>query len=217
MINLKVIGAAALLAIAPVLASSVADARPGGGGFSRGGGGGGAAFRGGGGGGFRGGGFAARPSFGGGFRGGNFAARPSFGGGPRVGNFGGSNFGRAAIAGAGIGALSTNRSWRPVAQLGGGRQWNGNRHWRGRHWRGPGYGFGAGLALGALGSSYYYSDPYYYDDSYAYASDGYVDDGQYAAVPASDSDAAYCAQRYKSYDPASGTYLNYDGNRYPCP
>jgi hypothetical protein len=91
-----------------------------------------------------------------------------------------------------------------------------NRHWRGRHWRGPGYGFGAGLALGALGSSYYY-DPYYYDDSYAYAPDGYVDDGQYAAVPASDSDAAYCAQRYKSYDPASGTYLNYDGNRYPCP
>ena len=67
------------------------------------------------------------------------------------------------------------------------------------------------------GSSYYYSDPYYYDDSYAYAPDGYVDDGQYAAVPASDSDAAYCAQRYKSYDPASGTYLNYDGNRYPCP
>ncbi|HAO41457.1 MAG TPA: BA14K family protein, partial [Afipia sp.] len=29
--------------------------------------------------------------------------------------------------------------------------------------------------------------------------------------------AAYCAQRYRSYDPASGTYLNNDGNRYPCP
>ncbi len=29
--------------------------------------------------------------------------------------------------------------------------------------------------------------------------------------------AAYCAQRYRSYDPASGTYLNRDGNRYPCP
>ena len=64
MLNLKVIGAAALLAIAPVLASSVADARPGGGGFSRGGGGGGAAFRGGGAGALRGGGFAARPRFG---------------------------------------------------------------------------------------------------------------------------------------------------------
>jgi len=28
---------------------------------------------------------------------------------------------------------------------------------------------------------------------------------------------AYCAQRYKSYDPASGTYLGYDGVRHPCP
>jgi len=29
--------------------------------------------------------------------------------------------------------------------------------------------------------------------------------------------AAYCSQRYRSYDPQSGTYLNNDGNRYPCP
>jgi hypothetical protein len=29
--------------------------------------------------------------------------------------------------------------------------------------------------------------------------------------------ASYCAQRYRSYDPQSGTYLNNDGNRYPCP
>ena len=28
---------------------------------------------------------------------------------------------------------------------------------------------------------------------------------------------SYCAQRYKSYDPASGTYLAYDGQRYACP
>lgn len=28
---------------------------------------------------------------------------------------------------------------------------------------------------------------------------------------------AYCAQRYRSYDPASGTYLGYDGIRHPCP
>ena len=27
----------------------------------------------------------------------------------------------------------------------------------------------------------------------------------------------YCAQRYRSYDPASGTYLGYDGLRHPCP
>jgi hypothetical protein len=29
--------------------------------------------------------------------------------------------------------------------------------------------------------------------------------------------AAYCAQRYKSYDYRSGTYLGYDGLRHPCP
>ena len=29
--------------------------------------------------------------------------------------------------------------------------------------------------------------------------------------------ASYCAQRYRSYDPQSGTYMNNDGNRYPCP
>ncbi|WP_347338749.1 BA14K family protein [Bradyrhizobium zhanjiangense] len=38
------------------------------------------------------------------------------------------------------------------------------------------------------------------------------------AVPDSGGDsAAYCAQRYRSYDPASGTYLGYDGLRHPCP
>lgn len=28
---------------------------------------------------------------------------------------------------------------------------------------------------------------------------------------------AACAQRYRSYDRASGTYLGYDGFRHPCP
>ena len=28
---------------------------------------------------------------------------------------------------------------------------------------------------------------------------------------------AYCSQRFKSYDPGSGTYLGYDGNRHSCP
>lgn len=28
---------------------------------------------------------------------------------------------------------------------------------------------------------------------------------------------AYCVQRYRSYDPASGTYLGHDGKRHPCP
>ncbi|MET4278740.1 MULTISPECIES: BA14K family protein [unclassified Bradyrhizobium] len=28
---------------------------------------------------------------------------------------------------------------------------------------------------------------------------------------------AYCSQRYKSYDPSSGTYMGYDGIRHSCP
>ena len=36
----------------------------------------------------------------------------------------------------------------------------------------------------------------------------------YAMAPQGD---AYCAQRYRSYDPASGTFMAYDGQRHPCP
>jgi hypothetical protein len=28
---------------------------------------------------------------------------------------------------------------------------------------------------------------------------------------------SYCVQRFRSYDPASGTYLGYDGQRHACP
>lgn len=38
-----------------------------------------------------------------------------------------------------------------------------------------------------------------------------------SANAAAQNNASYCAQRYRSYDPASGTYLNNNGNRYPCP
>jgi hypothetical protein len=31
-----------------------------------------------------------------------------------------------------------------------------------------------------------------------------------------ESDAA-CSQRYRSYDPSSGTFRGYDGARHPCP
>ena len=94
---------------------------------------------------------------------------------------------------------------------GGGYQGGGYRHRHGyRHggfWPGVGIGVGVGL-----GSTYgYYGSPYY-DDSY-----GYYDDGVVAAQPAGDDGVAYCMQRYKSYDPASGTYLGYDGQRHPCP
>jgi hypothetical protein len=91
--------------------------------------------------------------------------------------------------------------------------WNGGYRHHHRH----GGGFWPGVAVGVgLGSTYGYygsSDPYYYDNSY-----GYYDDTTVAeAPPVGDDSVAYCMQRYKSYDPASGTYLGYDGQRHPCP
>ncbi|MFT4121982.1 BA14K family protein, partial [Bradyrhizobium sp.] len=104
-----------------------------------------------------------------------------------------------------------------------GNNWHGGGgNWHGGGWRRPGGGFwpgvAAGAAIGALGSSYaYYGGPYY-GDPYYYGDDSYYDDSSVAVVPDSGGDSsAYCAQRYKSYDPASGTYLGYDGQRHPCP
>jgi hypothetical protein len=34
---------------------------------------------------------------------------------------------------------------------------------------------------------------------------------------ANNNTVAYCSQRFRSYDPRSGTYLGYDGYRHPCP
>ena len=45
----------------------------------------------------------------------------------------------------------------------------------------------------------------------------YVDPGAYPADPTGGDPVTYCMQRFKSYDPRSGTYLGYDGLRHPCP
>jgi hypothetical protein len=91
-----------------------------------------------------------------------------------------------------------------VGGVGGpGYGWNG--------WR-PGYGVAAGAITGAALGGYY--------GGYGYG-DGYYDTGYYGSSYYGSSynpDAtAYCSQRYKSYDPSSGTYLGYDGARHPCP
>ncbi|XIA62682.1 BA14K family protein [Bradyrhizobium sp. TZ2] len=87
---------------------------------------------------------------------------------------------------------------------GGGYGYHRHRHHRGGFWPGVAVGVGIGSAYGYYGSPYYYDDPYYYDESVV------------AAAPVGDDAAAYCAQKYKSYDPASGTYLGYDGQRHPA-
>jgi BA14K-like protein len=77
--------------------------------------------------------------------------------------------------------------------------------WHHHHHHGA-WGAGiAGFAAGALLGSALAPRPYYYYGEPTYA---------YEPPP---GDVAYCEQRFRSYDPASGTYLGYDGRRHPCP
>ena len=90
------------------------------------------------------------------------------------------------------------------------------------HWGGPGAVIG-GLAAGALiGGSLAYGayPPAYYGPGPGYVQaypDNYVDDYDYGSYAGNDDATAYCVQRFRSYDPSSGTYLGYDGQRHPCP
>ena len=86
--------------------------------------------------------------------------------------------------------------------------------------RGWGWGLG-GLAAGAiiggaLAAPYYYGPGYYYGAPY-YPAPAYYGPppGYYADAP--DGDVSYCMQRFRSYDPRSGTYMGNDGHRHPCP
>lgn len=89
--------------------------------------------------------------------------------------------------------------------------WHGGHGWHGHRYHGGFWpGVVAGAAIGsAFASPYYYNDydPYYYDDDVTVG----------VAVPSGGDAVAYCERRFKSYDPASGTYLGYDGHRHPCP
>lgn len=87
-------------------------------------------------------------------------------------------------------------------------RWYGHHHHHGWGWGAGAAGFAAGALIGSALAPrpyYYYGGPpaYYYDEpAYAYAPGDEV---------------AYCSQRFRSYDPRSGTYLGYDGRRHPCP
>ncbi|TQF28073.1 hypothetical protein UNPF46_28175 [Bradyrhizobium sp. UNPF46] len=80
------------------------------------------------------------------------------------------------------------------------------RHW---HGHGPRYGHGyyghrhghygtGAVVLGGLAA-------------------GAIIGGAIANSQAQANAASYCAQRYRSYDPGSGTYLGHDGLRHSCP
>ena len=174
----------------------------------------------------RGGGGAPAARFSGGGGGARFSGG---GGGAPMARFSGVRTGGAPVARyGGTGTTVTRYS-------GGG--WNGGyRYRRGGGGFIPGAVAGAVIG-GALTSSYaYYGGPDY-DSSYAYYGGpdyyasgyypgyddngyGYYDDAAVVAAapaPVGDDAVAYCMQTYQSYDPASGTYLGYDGLRHPCP
>ena len=85
------------------------------------------------------------------------------------------------------------------------------RGWGGGY-RGGGYGgVGLGLAAGAIiGGAIVGATQSY---GYGGYGPGYVAVSPYGAG----DPVAYCQQRFRSYDPASGTYLGFDGLRHPCP
>lgn len=79
------------------------------------------------------------------------------------------------------------------------------KHWKHHHKHGHhGWGYGAagvaGLAAGALIANSLAQPQVVYAAPPAYGSNWY----------------AYCASRYRSFDPRTGTYVGYDGYRRPC-
>jgi hypothetical protein len=94
---------------------------------------------------------------------------------------------------------------------------NGPRHWKGGpgHWNGNHGRHHGHFRPRWYGIPYYYGGyypNYYYDDSY------YEDDDDDVVVYSQNGDdVARCEARYRSFDPASGTFLGNDGLRHVCP
>ncbi len=89
-------------------------------------------------------------------------------------------------------------------------------------WHHHGFGWGGALAAGVIGgalaaatSPFWGPDYYdYYYPGYAYGP-GYAYEPTYAYAPG--GGVAYCEAHFRSYNPATGTYLGYDGRYHPCP
>lgn len=124
--------------------------------------------------------------------------QPGWGPGPRPG-WGGPGWGPRPGWGPG---------WGPGPRPGWGPGWGPRPVWNGGWgyapgwgpgpgwgW-GPGWGFGPGFATGVIIGSAAASAP---------------------PPPAYNNWVAYCSQRFKSYNPRTGTYLGYDGRRHSCP
>ncbi|MGT2485098.1 BA14K family protein [Methylobacterium oryzae CBMB20] len=134
--------------------------------------------------------------------------------------FGNHNFGRPAVSGLSNPGFGHG--------LGAHRGYGHHRHYgdnRGFYGRPYGYGYGRrGYALGGLGLGLaarglygvygypgYGYDPGYYG-GYGPVTYGYAD----VETDRVADDDRYCARRFRSYDPQSGTYLGRDGRRHRC-
>ncbi len=131
----------------------------------------------------------------------------------------------AAGAAALSGAASNTASAMPLA--GGARAQRDGRNRCGRQCGGTGNGGPLAPAFAPAPPPYYYRpSPRYYNSYYdapprAYRYDyDYAYDYAYDRYPApryGRGAAAYCASRYLSWDPETGTFIGYDGLRHPCP
>jgi hypothetical protein len=73
--------------------------------------------------------------------------------------------------------------------------------------------YGAAVAAGAIGAGAYYGG--YYGGYQPSSSNQYYDYYQTQATPT--ANASWCAARFRSFNPATGTYRGYDGLDHPCP
>jgi hypothetical protein len=150
------------------------------------------------------------------------APRAQFSGGVPRAQFSGGAPGRSVAADVSAGRPSGGAAWngRSTAWNGDNGAWRGGERRRGDRWWPGAVAAGAvvGGAIAANDAYAYYGGPGYYDAP-EYYDDQYADNDAVAVVPApvGDDSVAYCAQRYRSYDPASGTYLGFDGLRHSCP
>ena len=116
-------------------------------------------------------------------------------------------FKRISIATTALGLLATVALTATPASA---QRWHRHGGWHGGAALG---GFAAGALIGgALAARPYYA-PY---PAYTYQEPIY-EEPRYTEGAGPGDDDAYCMQRFRSYDPASGTYLGYDGLRHPCP
>ncbi|OJT96565.1 MAG: hypothetical protein BGN83_22120 [Rhizobium sp. 63-7] len=111
----------------------------------------------------------------------------------------------------------------------------GDRHWRRHHSDRDAVALGvAGLAAGALIGSALANQPRYVEEEPVYVEPEYVEpvpvyrsrrvyveDSGYVEPsrelrPWSGAWRRYCSQRYRSFDPSTGTYVGYDGREHFC-